>query len=299
MGLEIFNGRDLRFYGDSITFGALASSPSKRWTTVFCTAVGAIEHNYGVSGSTMQNAAQNCGPVFNVSTITSKVPNDLLMFIALGSNDININNASMNPTGYEAALNAAIDNAISKGWQAKEIVLLDTYYMSRFDNWVNAACANAGAGGNLTRQMQYVQKVKDVASARGCVLADTQGAMDASSSKGTFLQPDGVHMTDIGNQFISDYLQTVNYSPVTVNVFANRPNVLVAKANKSFEEAGINADNMSIIYECGSSEAPKSWQPGRPINGITSFEINKGYYLMPLQDIALSDILMPPTPEDL
>lgn len=213
MSNEIFNGRDLRFYGDSITVGSGASTLAKRWTSVFCTAVGAIEHNYGLAGQTLENGTQSCTqPVFDVSNITTKIPNDLFMFIALGTNDTMINNPTFTPNTFQTTLNSVINSAVSKGWKTSEIVLLDTYYMSRWDAWVVAGCTFSGVGGDITRQMQFVQVIKDVASNKGCILADTQGIMNASPNKGTFLNTDGVHPTDVGYQFIADYMQTVNYT---------------------------------------------------------------------------------------
>lgn len=82
----------------------------------------------------------------------------------------------------------------------------------------------------------------------------------------------------------------------TANVFKDRPNVVVAKMDKSFIDAGLNASNVSIIYECGSTESPRSWMPNREINAITGFETDKGYYMMPLEDLNLIDVVVPPFP---
>lgn len=81
-----------------------------------------------------------------------------------------------------------------------------------------------------------------------------------------------------------------------VNIFRGRPNVVVSKADATFNSLGFNSSNMSIIYECGSTSGPRSWMPNREINAITGFEANKGYYLMPLSDFYLPDIIVPPLP---
>lgn len=112
------------------------------------------------------------------------------------------------------------------------------------------------------------------------------------------LQVDGNHWDYAGMKSVSDrmmdcFLANTDINP---NIFAGRPNVVVAKANKSFIDAGFTTDNMSIVYECGSTESPRSWMPNREINAITGFETGKGYYMMPLQDLALPDIVVPPLP---
>lgn len=76
------------------------------------------------------------------------------------------------------------------------------------------------------------------------------------------------------------------------NIIANAPNAVVAKAEVSFVDAGLTADNTEIIYEIGA--AIKSWKPGRPINGITGFETDKGYYLVAKQAMDLTAIVVPP-----
>lgn len=77
-----------------------------------------------------------------------------------------------------------------------------------------------------------------------------------------------------------------------MNVFAGRPNVVVAKVNVSFQDAGITVDNTAIIYMVDA--VLKSYRPERTINAITGFQADKGYYMVPKVDIDLSTFLVPP-----
>jgi hypothetical protein len=63
------------------------------------------------------------------------------------------------------------------------------------------------------------------------------------------------------------------------NLFANTPAACVAKQNVLFADAGFDASNTLIIFRVGSPLA--SWIPGRAINAVNAFEINKGYYIVP------------------
>lgn len=76
------------------------------------------------------------------------------------------------------------------------------------------------------------------------------------------------------------------------NVFGGRPNAVVAKETIDFVTAGLNNTNIEIIYECG--DALKSWVPGRPINAISGFTAEQGYYMVPKIDLDLSAYVVPP-----
>jgi hypothetical protein len=82
---------------------------------------------------------------------------------------------------------------------------------------------------------------------------------------------------------------------MAVNIIGGQPNVATAIQTIPFNELGINSTNTAIIYVIGS--ALKSYMPGRGINGITGFEIGKGYYIIAKQDIDLESVLVPPIPE--
>jgi hypothetical protein len=101
---------------------------------------------------------------------------------------------------------------------------------------------------------------------------------------------------DEGDSDTDDVTVTVQAAPVSVpNIFADRPNIVVALETISFVDAGITADNMAIIYMVDTPI--KSFIPGRAINGISEFEEGQGYYVIPLQDLDLSAFLAPPIPD--
>lgn len=76
------------------------------------------------------------------------------------------------------------------------------------------------------------------------------------------------------------------------NINGNAPNAVVAKTTVSFVAAGINSTNTEIIYLV--EDPLKSYVPGRAINGISGFEVNKGYYLVAKIDFDLESVVVPP-----
>lgn len=79
-----------------------------------------------------------------------------------------------------------------------------------------------------------------------------------------------------------------------MTLYAGLPQIAVSYVNMSFEAAGFNETNMAIIYEIGTPTT--SYRPERSINGVVSFELNKGYYIIPKQDIQIEGLEIGFTP---
>lgn len=79
------------------------------------------------------------------------------------------------------------------------------------------------------------------------------------------------------------------------NIFAGYPNVCHGLTNVDFVTAGVTAENIALIVRM--AQPLKSYVPGKLINTITGFETGYGYYLIPLQDIDLTNIVAPPWPQ--
>lgn len=91
-------------------------------------------------------------------------------------------------------------------------------------------------------------------------------------------------MPDYSSDYTSDYDRG--------NLGADVPGVIVSKYDISFVDAGLTSANLRIIYLVDNPL--KSYVPGRVINGISGFQANKGYYIVPAEDIDLSLWTAPP-----
>ncbi|MBQ8236109.1 MAG: SGNH/GDSL hydrolase family protein [Clostridia bacterium] len=77
-------GKLIAFLGDSITFGIGASAPEHRYSTVTARALGAVEHNMGISGTVMCSGGHRLCRLPDID----QIPQDAdLVFILLGIND--------------------------------------------------------------------------------------------------------------------------------------------------------------------------------------------------------------------
>lgn len=102
---------------------------------------------------------------------------------------------------------------------------------------------------------------------------------------------DSVHPATLGHERLATRLQVVhNFG--NNNLFAGVPAIGVCSSSRTFSAAGVNADNVYIIYLVDSPL--KSYIPGRAINGITGFEEGKGYWIVPKETLDFSAFLIPP-----
>jgi hypothetical protein len=85
---------------------------------------------------------------------------------------------------------------------------------------------------------------------------------------------------------------STEYADAQFNVYENEPAIRIGLQAISFAAAGIDSTNIKIIFLVGNPT--KSFVPGRSINAITGFEIDKGYYIVPKVNMDLSEIAGPP-----
>lgn len=118
------------------------------------------------------------------------------------------------------------------------------------------------------------------------------GTFDALAT-GTSLQSgydagDALHLNADGNTALA--AQVTAFTP-SYNLRAGIPAVVVSKETGDFSTYGITDKNTHIVYLVDNPLL--SYVPGRAINGITGFEADKGYYVVPKMNRDLSDILVP------
>lgn len=206
----VFSGKTAVFMGNSITTGTYASDSAHRWTSLFCAAKGAIEENRGINGKTMQNNS-SCPstspfdptliPTYN-STIHSS------LFIALGLNDVGLNNAAFTATAFKTSYTAAIMHAINiKGWPAKKIILVNIFQPYSWTLYTTLPGCTVLVAADASRAALYNTKVSEVANENGCMLVDIYSAMTGLTSN--YFYTDGLHPIDLGHALIANYLNSV------------------------------------------------------------------------------------------
>jgi lysophospholipase L1-like esterase len=205
---ESWAGTQVTYEGDSITAGYLVTSTT-RWTYLLSQLRGCTERNRGFNSETMQD--NGCSYPEYAGTF-SKTGGDKYLFFALGINDVGVNTPSMTPAAFQTTYQSWIDTAVGQGWSHSDMVLLTPYFITGYDTYVGGCGVTTPA--NVTRHEQYVQKVRDLAAANHCILADIYVAMKNSSSPSSLLNSDGVHPNSTGHSFIADFLDNLNYTPL-------------------------------------------------------------------------------------
>ncbi len=196
------------FIGDSIAYGYGASIQANRWTTLLCVALNWSEQNAAVLGEALQNGESCSGhPVFDQSTIPTKTTTNSALFIALGMNDVGINNGTMTPGSFQSTLSSVCDFAVNtKGWKYSQIVLVTPTFAKNY--YYFGSC---GTVWDDARLQAYVNAVLAVATAKGCVSGNVYDVMSKSASPGSLLTDDGIHPNDSGYQLIAQYLSGLKF----------------------------------------------------------------------------------------
>lgn len=207
-----FTGKTSVFAGDSITFGSNASDNAHRWTSLFCTNKSCTESNLGISGEVLENGTVCGRTVFDETTIpTYSSGTHAALFIALGVNDIGLNNGTMTATGFETTLTSAVNYAHNtKGWPYANIVLVDQYYVKAAGYAIYVGSCSVVTQADTTRVNAYRSAVANVANSLHTVLAQIGAAMDGNDS---LISGDSLHPNDTGHAFIATFMESVTYLP--------------------------------------------------------------------------------------
>lgn len=189
------------FFGDSITFGAGASSSANRWSTKLAIALGLSEDNQGISGTVLQNSAPilaNNGQDTYTPRILQRYPSRV--YILYGLNDSRYNGASFSVANFKTALTQVVQNCLNLGG----LGVRDIYIGS--PPYTNPAFYNSYApfnAGSTEKHLAYRDASREVASTFGTQWVDVyQGMKDAGGD--ALMSADGVHPNDAGHQVIAN-----------------------------------------------------------------------------------------------
>lgn len=244
----------ITFIGDSITDGAPGpSSGSKRYSTLTSGWVGLSEVNHGIGSSTMQKGAP-INPLggINMQDRLGDIPNKssttAVLVFEFGANDFGYNGGDYTTANYKIAYSNALNNAISKGWQTKDIYVLSPPYI----NATGFAFYGSINGGNtplLSRLIAYIAATMEIAQDFNTNYLDLYSHM-ASNGGDVLLHSDGVHPNDMGCRVIASFLADQinrNYSPLyiyngddgkNIGYFSNKGGIGALKLG-NIEELGL------------------------------------------------------------
>lgn len=208
LGRNVSSNRNL-FFGDSITFGTInelaplqGNFTTQRWSTIVNNALGGIEFNSGISGTTVQNTTPNLpgnGRNRYGGDILGPAPSNI--FMIYGLNDGRYNGASFTVGDYETQLGEIVQGMIDFGIPPQSIRIGSPYYN---DPAFYASYSPYNAL-TLAKQQAYRDSTANVAVAKGTKYTDIyQYMLDNGST--TLLGPDGVHMNVAGHAIVAQQM---------------------------------------------------------------------------------------------
>ncbi len=198
------------FYGDSMTEGYGASTPSKRWTSQLCGLKNWYEINEGKAYETLIQGpvSEDVGHTSFFSkyqtAIINKPADAKYIFIAYGGNDCAFNYSDYTTDLFSTQLQTIISFANSKGWTNNSIVVLCGY----FENYASWSISYGGVmfahAATMTRYNSFIAAAQTVANNNaGVYFVNPFNTYDATELA------DGLHANDAGHLAIAQYVASL------------------------------------------------------------------------------------------
>jgi len=194
-------GDTVYFFGDSITVGVGASVEANRWTTLLSVAKGWTENNSGASGTVITE--NTCRPVFELSAIPNKTASLRYLFISFGVNDAFVN-PEITPEAYTAAIEAAVANAVGKGWPAYRIIILSPFFTTYDGNHINYCNPTLS---DEARKQLFVTAAENAVVNTETNFVDVFNTMKDNGGSG--LLADQIHPNDSGYAYVDSLIETL------------------------------------------------------------------------------------------
>lgn len=201
----------ISFLGDSITEGVGATSRENRFSSVLCRKVGAIEENYGLSGTRIARQRVHYGDVPDEDFIIRTRwmdPKADFVFVFGGTNDFGHGDAPIGQKGddtpftFYGAMKQLCDILLEKFGEEKVCFLLPTpRYSQDFPN-------NNGVKtwGNFPALEGYREVMRDVLSSYHFDTLELSALPDHPKQGSSEFYKDGLHPNDKGHEAIADEL---------------------------------------------------------------------------------------------
>lgn len=189
-------GKNIVFFGDSLSVGTGASSPSLRFTTLLANNLGMTERNYAVGASgftiannTISNQIQRAGTEMSVA----EKKNTPIVFIMAGGNDLR-HMSSTSISAYATAVNNSVGIARSN-FPYSTIVLAQA-------NQTYNGCATY----TQWYWMDYAEMItlRTYANSRFLKILHHPGNLLSGITE--FWQSDNIHPNDFGHRLLAGYL---------------------------------------------------------------------------------------------
>lgn len=245
-----YKEKEIHWFGDSYTSGSGASPTSNRFTTLVSSALGAIEVNHGVAGTTMQkrvpiNYMASPNMVDNVANIPNKTASVAMLVFAYGLNDMGQTAPDYNVANYKTDYQFVLNNAFSKGWIPSQILIIPAYYIGTA-GYAAYATITGNAAPTQARHLSFIQAAKEIAETNGTMYFDIY--QDQVKNDITLIDPDNIHPTNAGYEYIAnDVLQYLGQDKlsITTNTGYSSGGGFIGKIN------GNRIDN-SFMYQNSS-----------------------------------------------
>lgn len=204
-GIDFAAGKDIVWMGDSY-INHYNVTLAQGFTTLFSLARGSTQTVMGVNGASMQGGSI-CS-TFPIDPATIPTYNSLIhcaLIIGIGTNDVGWNGAGFISTTFKTTYQTFLTTAIAtKGWPPSLIVLLNTYKLFNFAQFVGACPGHTITTAPPSRSADYNTKISELCVTNGVWYVDMYSAMNGLNS--SYFNVDQLHPNVLGYQYLADFL---------------------------------------------------------------------------------------------
>lgn len=260
------------FFGNSITFGVGATSNRYRWTSLLSYMLGAVEKNFGVSGSTMQKRT----PVdpFGVSSVNMQdrlyeIPaygvNSRGIFVSYGQNDYGYTGANYTTANFKIDYKVFIDTCIARGWPTNKIFLLTPGYLGA-QGYTNYGLTTGLSAPTRTRHLDFNTAVQELSTENSTNFVDIYNSQLRNDSS-ILIGPDFLHPNNGGHAMIAQTVYSTIVDSVVNNTQAIAANGMVELSRLKIRN--VDTANKPTILGLDSAGNVVATKPGEVVRGYT------------------------------
>lgn len=249
-------------FGDSITFGYVASNDANKWLNLVASSVGSdYTINSGIPGSKLQhdpNRTDSGIDRYQADILGRGVD---VLYALYGFNDITDTSGAFTAAQFKLDLIQVVQAAIASGIAADKIYL---------GTPPRRAAAWYDTPSNLTRQLAYNAAVRDVAKQFNIYFADVYTAMVNDGRGDALLYSDGLHPVDSGMSVIAQAFLNANIIVPSIAIaqpiaYSQQTTITLdlPPSNTDFfvaiTDAALNPENKSQVVPVGATFPENSY----------------------------------------
>lgn len=201
-----WTGKNVVFLGDSWPYGyGLSSRLTERWPAKLVAQTGGTEVNNAVSATVLQTGL--CRTILDKAGVPTYTSSYGAIFIAIGLNDLGVNNASSSASNYQTALQVLLDTIAARSWPDSLVYVIPPGWVPQSARNLYIGSCSVTTARTESEHEEFVTAAASAASAKGVNYIDVYNAIKSDANKLTYLiSGDPLHYNATGHLVFANYI---------------------------------------------------------------------------------------------